>query len=33
MLRRPSVSRVRANRTHGLKGERGNVPAQREARP
>ncbi|MGF1617993.1 MAG: reverse transcriptase domain-containing protein [Acidimicrobiia bacterium] len=33
MLRRPSVSRVRENRTHGLKGERGNVPAPREARP
>jgi RNA-directed DNA polymerase len=33
MLGRPSVSRVRENRTHGLKGERGNVPALRAARP
>ena len=33
MLRRPSVSRVPENGTHGLKGERGNVPAPREARP
>ncbi|MEX2424266.1 MAG: hypothetical protein WD990_09830 [Acidimicrobiia bacterium] len=27
------VSRVWENRTHGLKGERGTVPALREARP
>jgi hypothetical protein len=27
MSRRPSVSRVRENRTHGLKGEWGTGPA------
>lgn len=33
MLGRSSVSRVRVNRTHGLKGEREDVPALRAARP
>ena len=33
MSRRPSVSRVRENRTHGLKGEWGNRPAMRALRP
>src|SRR5712692_10079856 len=33
MLGRSSASRVRENRTHGLKGEWGNVPALRAARP
>ena len=33
MSRRPSESRVRENRTHGLKGGWGNVPALPAARP
>ena len=33
MSRRPSVSRVRENRTHGLKGGWGNVLECRAARP
>jgi hypothetical protein len=33
MSRRPSVSRVRENRTHGLKGEWGNMSASRTMRP